>query len=476
MGAFERVLLRVNWPSIVTSFFHTISATSLLLLTFLILRPGGPTSVFPFPAALAFLHTISIAIMLGFWTVFGLFKPRHIPMKRTLLLGFPDAVNTFLSLLVIQKTSLSTYQASRLAIAPVNFLFERAVHVSSQLSPSPRNSAQENDHRSAFVLENIRMAYSISAILLLSAAAVIHESAIPISGNTALLLVASVIFAAGSRVAQLSLLRDTNVTELQLQLYTKIGALPCLVLITALSDLSSPTDRDSLYNHHLPEQNALLVFLTSLLVFLSFVSMRASSSRSTESYFIVQSIAITICVFITDWRVIAPTIVAGASPSALWFVSAATVATASGVFGSMRDAQLDDVFQQSGCGAGAGALEAMESAETRVRSHREELRRQLLSQQRVERRRRDGAGDGEDGEEEEEESVPSSRRRKPDVEKEKAPVAPVAPVRGRRVERSPGRLWPRSRSRSPFQQQSLSGKAKVGYSGYPNKAHKMSSL
>lgn len=324
--------------------------------------------------------------MLIFWTIFGLFKPRHVPLKRAFLLGFSDAVNTLFSLLVIQNTSLSVYQASRLAVSPVTFLFERVSFRSfAQFLGYPRVSNRfPNIHQSSATLDNLRMAYTMSIAIFSFSLVVVHESLIPVTLSTMLLIASSIIFAAGSRIAQLPALQETHVTELQLQLYTKICALPFLTLTMFLTDSYHPRSEESIWRYPFPEHFTILIFFTGLLAFLSFISMRASSSRSTVHFFILQSVVISICTFGMDWLLVMTAGPDPMHPSSLWFVSTAVLSGMTGIFGFIRDAQLVEDFQREVydvSSRGLNALEAMESAEIRSQRHREELREQLLSQQ-----------------------------------------------------------------------------------------------
>lgn len=100
----------------------------------------------------------------------------------------------------------------------------------------------------------------------------------------------------------------------------------------------SPASPASIWRNPLPEHCALLTFLSALLAFLSFVSMRAAASRSTTLFYLFQALATSAATFAADRYLFYPRIPA---PPA-WCASVAVLLLSAGLFSCLRDVQLHD--------------------------------------------------------------------------------------------------------------------------------------
>lgn len=324
----RRAMLLLNWPALACGFFNVLSAFGLILVTKLALHSLD----FPFPATLALLHTGGIAAMLWFWTLFGMFKPRRVPLACALRVAAPHALTAVLALAALRHASLSVFQATRLAVAPAVFALERA-HAALQ-----RQRGTRRRRRHAFESSLFRLLYavgaSIIAIVVLLVVLDKRSSAVGIAVAIASMLATAVV-----QVHTLPTSRDASFTELQLQLYTKSCAAGLIAIACPFVDDYSPSSPTSIISYTFPEQYTLLIIFTSLLAFLSFVSMRASASRSTVTFFSVQSAAIAACSFTADQYFFN----SRDGGHSLWFACVVTLLLATLFFSFLRDSQMRTV-------------------------------------------------------------------------------------------------------------------------------------
>lgn len=322
---FRYTLLRLNWPALVCGFLNVSSAFALILLSKVVFYSLD----FPFPATLALLHTGGIALMLWFWTVFGMFKPRKTSLASSLRIAAPYALTAVLSLATLRHTSLSVFQSTRLAVAPATFALER-VYVALQRRRNARRR-----RRNSFESSLIRLLYlagsAVVAVVVLLVVMDTRSSAFGIA-----VAISSALATAFVQVRTLPHLRNASFTELQLQLHTKSCSAVMIAVACPFVDDYSPSSPNSIMNYTFPEHYTLLIIFTSLLAFLSFVSMRASASRSTTTYFAVQSTAIAACSFTADQYFFS----AHEAMHNLWLACVVTLLLATLFFSFLRETQM----------------------------------------------------------------------------------------------------------------------------------------
>lgn len=323
---FRRAFLHLNWPALVCGFFNVFSGFSLTILT----KIAVGSLDFPFPATIALLHTGGVALMLWFWTLFGIFKPRQLALGATFRIAGPHAATAILSIAALRYTSLSVFQATRLAVSPTVFLLERAL-----VSHFERHQSIRRRRRHPFETPLLKLMCAVTGIIFLAALVVVAMAATS-SRKGVLIAIVSVAATAVVQIQTLPHLRQASVTELQLQLYTKTAAAFLVALACPFVDDYSPMSATSVINYPFQEHHTLLILLTALLAFLSFVSMRASASRATVTFFSVQSIAIAACIFAADWYLFGSHLEA----TRLWYANVSLLLISTAVFNCLRDAQI----------------------------------------------------------------------------------------------------------------------------------------
>jgi hypothetical protein len=363
---FRRAFLHLNWPALVCGFFAVFSSSTLLLLT----KLATTALNFPYPATLALLHTGGIALMLWFWTLFGMLQPRRLPPRLVLRAAAPHAAATVLALAALRHASLSVFQATRLAVAPTVFLAERARAAAAE--SLPRRRRQRRRGRGGDGGSGFGAMYLVVAVVYLAAAAVVVVDTGSSRWGVAVAAAAGMA-AAAAQVQTRSLLQRTSVTELQLQLATKTAAAALIAVACPFLDDYSPASPSSVLNYPFPENYTLLILLTSLLAFLSFVSMRASASRSTVSFFAVQALTVAGCAFACDRYFFIPP-GAQAVPR-VWCGGVAVLLAASALFSALRDGQTQggagrECVDGSGVGEDSGGDETEVEREQRLQIYR----------------------------------------------------------------------------------------------------------
>lgn len=270
-------------PPLAAGFLHVLSAVSLVVLCKFVME----TLSFPYAATLTALHHAVIALCLWFWTLFGLFQPRQLPIYAIMLLAAASAFSTMLAMLSLRHNSLSVYQATRLCTPPTSFVF--------QLMRTPQRYKQ---NLKAAQRQLSCLAASICTVFAGAVLLAIYDPVFTRAG--ALFAAASFMTGAAHQVWSLPLRESTHGNELQLQLYTKsTGALLILPFVPIFDDYSI-TSASSIRHFEFDQARTTLIFGTALLAFLSFIAMRTSISRSSNAFYSALLQLTSIVIFFAD--------------------------------------------------------------------------------------------------------------------------------------------------------------------------------
>lgn len=233
-----------NLPAIFSALTHLLSAAGLPLLNHFLLQVLKA----PPPVSLAFLQMLIPAICLWFWSIFGLFRVRLLPIKQIIPLALSAAISSLASTLALSTNSLLIYQSLR-SLSP---LFPVA-----RVSPLPKPPTI------AAIIASILLTYS-------------DPSRTPIGITMALLSTLAAAFhatlAAPAREA-------VNASELQLHLITKSVASTILFPLVFFVDAWGTT----LPTWTQEEVSPLLISASGMLAFFAFVAARATADTLNRS-------------------------------------------------------------------------------------------------------------------------------------------------------------------------------------------------
>jgi hypothetical protein len=302
-------LRTINWPAVVSGSIHVLSTASLVVIS----KIAMDSFAFPFPATLTLLHHSGIAAALWFWTLFGLFRPRRLPLLPAARLAAGAALCAVLSMLSLRYNSLAVYQAIRMSAAPTAFAIERGLRnrptrltaaTDVELEHSRSHVTQHQLQQRLWRQRRGLLAIAFVCIVVLYVAVVLLTGTDPAFTNTGAVCglassLSTAIYQAWSRPAR----ESAKGNELQLQLYTKtLGALSILPLLPILDNYSLRS-RESIFRVHISESTAITLLATTLLAFLSFVAMRVSISRTSPQFYRALVSAVSILIFTADLEI-----------------------------------------------------------------------------------------------------------------------------------------------------------------------------
>lgn len=274
----RRVLLALEWPAIVCCSSHVFSAAGLVVLNKLVIEFAN----FRYATTLVLLQYVSIATCLWFWSVFGLFRVRKLPLSGVVRLAMGASACSMLSMLSLKYNSLAVFQSIRMSTAPMVLLIECLTGVRTKL-PEPK----------AFIASFVIVAGAARLTLM--------DDEYNLLGL--LFALAGVIVTALYQVLSLSLRRTTRANELQLQLCTKSMGCLCILPFVPLFDNYSPSSITSIVHFDFDQDAVILILSTGLVAFFSFVAMRASINRTSARTYNVLVYMVSLDIFVAHFSI-----------------------------------------------------------------------------------------------------------------------------------------------------------------------------
>lgn len=273
--------LAFSWPTTISTLSHLLCFTLHPYITHHLLT----AHVFPHPAALSLIQVSTTAICLWFWSLFGLYRLRAIPFFHVLPLAASAAALALLALFTLATTTLLTFQTARLV--------------------------------SAVVVLSIRQREPLAGLIALASGALLVYDA----PHALLIPLCYAVFASMNALLIHPFAARIKASELQLQVLLRSLA-AVLLLPTALL-LDNLASTDALAALALDDPAIVLVFVSGLIAFLSFVSSRASANTLSTPFqswlLLCLNLAVFICHFATSGEALRPRHVLGvAGLGAAW--------------------------------------------------------------------------------------------------------------------------------------------------------------
>lgn len=253
--------------TILSCLLHVTSTTLHVALSRAVLQDEKATH----PVSLTFIQSTTIAVCLWFWSIFGLYKPRSLPLRTIVTLSIPSCALSLLRIVILLRTNLHIYQT--IMLLPPIFAISSPLHIR----------------------------FRPQLIALFATFLSFKSTSLSVAPTDVVICVVYVFISAFSFHVTQQLACDTPATELQLQLAiytTHIFLLTPLLLFS----FSSSSDHDV-------QPDLVLVFATALLSFLRFVSSRASLANvSTFDYARLMAI-IAIIIYSLHFFITPPTVI-----------------------------------------------------------------------------------------------------------------------------------------------------------------------